>query len=148
MASAKLMADAAKSALAHDTEKIDKAKVAGAAGNLLGAAKHYGKLDEKSYGKYVGKAETYLHKYNSSSSSQSQSHSSSYTSTTTPHSSGYGGPHDGGDGKYSHATEVNQVEVVPESTMKPLDPESDIRNTDGGTSNLSLFTVMAMRSMK
>ncbi|KNA19117.1 hypothetical protein SOVF_064290 [Spinacia oleracea] len=108
MSSAKLVADAAKSALARDKEKIDKAKVAGAAGNLLGAAKHYGKLEEKSYGKYVGKAETYLHQYHSTQT-QTQSHSSSgssYTSTTTTtHSSApYGGSHDGGEGKHGHSS--------------------------------------------
>lgn len=110
MSSAKLMADAAKSALSHDEkQKIDKAKLAGAAADLVGAAKHYGKLEEKSFGKYVGKAETYLHQYHSSHSS---------AATTTSHSAGYGGspsheggtapghggPHGGGEGKPGHSS--------------------------------------------
>ncbi|XP_057529653.1 nodulin-related protein 1-like [Amaranthus tricolor] len=93
LSSAKLMADAAKSALAHDTEKIDKAKVAGAAADLIGAAKHYGKLEEKNFGKYVGKAETYLHQYHSS-------HSSSATTGSQSHGASHGGSYEGGEGKH------------------------------------------------
>ncbi|KAB1726108.1 hypothetical protein FNE60_30065 [Klebsiella pneumoniae] len=44
-------------------KNIDKAKVAGAAEDLLQAAEDYGKLGETGYGKYVDKAEEYLHKY-------------------------------------------------------------------------------------
>ncbi|XP_056165078.1 nodulin-related protein 1-like [Syzygium oleosum] len=66
MASAKLVAEAAKSTFSHESDKIDRARVAGAASNLLEAASHYGKLEEKSFGKYVEKAEDYLHQYGSS----------------------------------------------------------------------------------
>ncbi|KAK1291292.1 hypothetical protein QJS10_CPB17g00685 [Acorus calamus] len=83
LSSAKLVAGAAKATLSHDSQKVDKARVAGATADLLGAASHYGKLEEKSFGKYVGKAETYLHQYHSSQSSHS--------STTTTTSSGGGG---------------------------------------------------------
>uniref|UniRef100_A0A7N0TRH4 Nodulin-related protein 1 n=1 Tax=Kalanchoe fedtschenkoi TaxID=63787 RepID=A0A7N0TRH4_KALFE len=70
LSSAKVVAGAAKATLAHKTEEVDKGRVAGAAGDLLGAAKHYGKLEEKGgLGKYVGQAETYLHKYESTHSS-------------------------------------------------------------------------------
>lgn len=66
MASAKLVAEAAKSTFSHESDKIDRARVAGAASDLLDAASHYGKLEEKSFGKYVQKAEDYLHQYGSS----------------------------------------------------------------------------------
>ncbi|WOH12575.1 hypothetical protein DCAR_0832080 [Daucus carota subsp. sativus] len=58
LASAKVVADAAMG-----KEKVDKGKVAGAAEDLLQAAEEYGKLGDTSYGKYVDKAEEYLHKY-------------------------------------------------------------------------------------
>ncbi|PSR88416.1 Nodulin-related protein [Actinidia chinensis var. chinensis] len=63
--SAKLVADAA---FGKGSETVDKDKVAGAAEDLLNAASHYGKLEEKGYGTYVEKAESYLHQYNSSHS--------------------------------------------------------------------------------
>ncbi|KAG6537388.1 nodulin-related protein 1-like [Zingiber officinale] len=64
VSSAKVMSEAAKSALhRRDIEEIDKAKVAGAAADLLGAASQYAKLEEKGLGKYVGQAQDYLHKY-------------------------------------------------------------------------------------
>lgn len=70
MTSAKVVAGAAKATIGHTKEEIDKVKVAGAAGDLLSGVKHYGKLEENvGLGKYVGKAETYLHKYESSHSS-------------------------------------------------------------------------------
>ncbi|GMH01778.1 hypothetical protein Nepgr_003617 [Nepenthes gracilis] len=78
MSSAKLIADAARSAFAHETDKVDKARVAGAAADLLDAAKSYGNLEEKSFGKYVDKAEDYLHQYH---------HSHSSTTAAAPHSS-------------------------------------------------------------
>ncbi|KAK1269977.1 hypothetical protein QJS04_geneDACA006889 [Acorus gramineus] len=83
LSSAKVVAGAAKATLSHDSQKVDKARVAGATADILGAASHYGKLQEKSLGKYVGKAEAYLHQYHSSQSSHS--------STTTSSSSGGGG---------------------------------------------------------
>ncbi|KAK9750709.1 hypothetical protein RND81_02G215800 [Saponaria officinalis] len=89
MSSAKILADAAKSALSHESEKIDKAAVATATANVLGAAKKYGKLEEKSYGKYVDKAETYLHSYHSSSSPAA--------ATTAAHG-GHNGGYSGGGG--------------------------------------------------
>ncbi|OWM89494.1 nodulin-related protein 1-like [Punica granatum] len=71
LSSAKLVAGAAQSTFAHKSDAVDKARVADAAADLLGAASHYGKLEEKSFGKYVDKAETYLHQYHSSHSSHS-----------------------------------------------------------------------------
>ncbi|XP_010936369.1 nodulin-related protein 1 [Elaeis guineensis] len=89
LSSAKVMAGAAKSTLHHDTEKIDKAKVADAAADLLGAASHYGKFEEKKFGKYVEKAENYLHQYHSSHPSTTAAaahHSSSAHSRGEAHS--------------------------------------------------------------
>ncbi|KAI0523502.1 hypothetical protein KFK09_005897 [Dendrobium nobile] len=112
LSSAKVVANAAKSALRHESTELDKAKLAEAAEDLLSAASHYGKFDEKSYGKYVHKAEGYLHQYHysHSSSSSSSSHSSAINSTTTHSSSaghsghvgggGGGGGSDGGFGDY------------------------------------------------
>ncbi|KAL8142323.1 hypothetical protein V2J09_015355 [Rumex salicifolius] len=69
MESAKMLASAAQSAAGGKTDSIDKARVASAAEDFLGAAQQYGKLDETSgIGKYVDKAEDYLHKYHSSDS--------------------------------------------------------------------------------
>lgn len=64
--SAKLVAEAAKLTLSSESDKVDKARAADAAGDLLGAGSHYGKLEESGYGKYVDQAEDYLHKYGSS----------------------------------------------------------------------------------
>ncbi|XP_024007666.1 nodulin-related protein 1 [Eutrema salsugineum] len=86
MASAKIVAEAAQAAARSETDKLDKAKVAGATADILDAATRYGKLDEKSgVGQYLEKAENYLHKYESSHS----------------HSSG-GGSHGGVGGGGSH----------------------------------------------
>uniref|UniRef100_A0A2P2QLN5 Uncharacterized protein MANES_01G030100 n=1 Tax=Rhizophora mucronata TaxID=61149 RepID=A0A2P2QLN5_RHIMU len=66
--SAKLVAEAAQATLSHETDKVDRGKVAGAAADLLGAASQYGKLEEKGMGGYVDKAKDYLHQYGSSHS--------------------------------------------------------------------------------
>ncbi|KAG2707033.1 hypothetical protein I3843_05G117400 [Carya illinoinensis] len=100
MASAKLVAEAAQSTLSQENDKVDKGRVAGAAEDLLDAASRYGKLEEKSYGNYVEKAETYLHQYHSSHSSTTSTdsgHSATQTADSAPPSgddgqsgSGYG----------------------------------------------------------
>ncbi|CAA7039644.1 unnamed protein product [Microthlaspi erraticum] len=72
MASAKIVAEAAQAAARNESDKLDKAKVAGAAADILDAASRYGKLDEKSgVGSYLEKAENYLHKYETSHSQNS-----------------------------------------------------------------------------
>lgn len=91
ISSAKLLAEAAKSSMNHETDKVDKARAAAAAEDLLDAASRYGKLEEKSFGKYVEKAETYLHQYHSSHSSTNSTgsgHSATHTSHSAPHSGG------------------------------------------------------------
>ncbi|CAI0394327.1 unnamed protein product [Linum tenue] len=66
LASAKVVAEAAQSAMSSKSDSIDRAKVAGAAEDLVEAAGKYGKLDEKGYGQYVDKAEEYLRQYSGS----------------------------------------------------------------------------------
>ncbi|KAJ6847140.1 nodulin-related protein 1-like [Iris pallida] len=99
LSSAKVIAEAAQSTLRHDAHGYDKAKAAGAAADLLCAGSHYAKLDESGYGKYVQKAENYLHQYNNHSSS-APSHSSSAHpggAAATAHGGSAGG---GGYGDY------------------------------------------------
>ncbi|KAF3952186.1 hypothetical protein CMV_022236 [Castanea mollissima] len=97
MASAKVLAEAGQTTISQGADKVDKARVAGAAGDLLEAASSYGKLEQTSYGKYVEKAETYLDQYGNPSS-KSQSHSTTTTPSTTtdsePHSAAGGGDHE------------------------------------------------------
>ncbi|KAF8087353.1 hypothetical protein N665_0588s0022 [Sinapis alba] len=70
MASAKVVAEAAQAAARSESDKLDKAKVAGASADILDAAQKYGKLDEKSgAGQYIEKAEKYLNDFESSHSS-------------------------------------------------------------------------------
>ncbi|KAK4373246.1 hypothetical protein RND71_008630 [Anisodus tanguticus] len=84
MSSAKLVADAAKAKLHHDpNKKVEKAELAGAAADLLNAASQYGKLEEKGIGKFVGKAEIYLHKYESSHSTTTTTTTATGTTTST-----------------------------------------------------------------
>ncbi|XP_057416263.1 nodulin-related protein 2-like [Lotus japonicus] len=64
LASAKVVSEASQAALRNESDKVDKAKAADAAGDLLDAASQYAKLDEqKGVGQYVDKAADYLHDY-------------------------------------------------------------------------------------
>ncbi|XP_023900328.1 nodulin-related protein 2 [Quercus suber] len=83
MASGKVLAEAGQTTVSQGAGKVDKARAAGAASDLLEAGSIYGKLEEKSYGKYVEKAETYLDQYGNPSS---QSHSNTTATTTPSHS--------------------------------------------------------------
>lgn len=65
MASAKCVAEAGTATFSKESDKVDKAKVAGAAENLVAAGSKYGNLEEN---KYVDKAKDYLHQYHSSHS--------------------------------------------------------------------------------
>ncbi|KAM3342138.1 nodulin-related protein 1 [Capsicum galapagoense] len=89
MSSAKLVADAAKAKLHHDPKNFEKSELAGAAADLLNAASQYGKLEEKGIGKFVGKAETYLHKYETSHSTTTTTHAAAASTTGHTHSSGH-----------------------------------------------------------
>lgn len=103
MSSAKLVADAAKAKLHHDPTQFEKSKLAGAAADLLNAASEYGKLEEKGIGKFVGKAENYLHKYETShhSTTTTTAAGAAYT-TAHSQSSGHttGGNHEGSGSGY------------------------------------------------
>lgn len=84
MSSAKIVADAAKAKLHHDPKKFEKSELAGAAADLLNAASQYGKLEETGIGKFVGKAETYLHKYETSHSTAAAASSTEHTQFSGP----------------------------------------------------------------
>ncbi|KAG1341980.1 nodulin-related protein 1 [Cocos nucifera] len=86
LSSAKVVGEAAMSTFRHETEKVDKGKVANSAADLLGAASHYGKLEETSIGKYVEKAENYLHQYHTSYSTTGEVHSTASTVHNSAHS--------------------------------------------------------------
>ncbi|WZZ01911.1 hypothetical protein YC2023_074239 [Brassica napus] len=92
MASAKIVAEAAQAASRNETDKLDKAKVAGATADILDAAQRYGKLDEKSgVGQYLEKAENFLHKYESSHS-HSSGGAGSHGGVSGSHGGGAGAP--------------------------------------------------------
>ncbi|KAL4639624.1 hypothetical protein ACB092_03G231900, partial [Castanea dentata] len=95
MASSKLLAEACQTTVSQGAGKVDKARVAGAACDILEAASSYGKLEETSYGKYVEKAETYLDQYATTTTS-TPSHSSTPSTTTDskPHSAAAAGDHE------------------------------------------------------
>ncbi|XAR65247.1 hypothetical protein NMG60_11009299 [Bertholletia excelsa] len=100
ISSAKIVAEAAQHTFRHESDKVDKGRVADAAADLLGAASHYGKLEEKGFGKYLDKAENYLHQYHSSPST--------HTTTATPHTaagaSTHAPSHSGGEsGGHGHS---------------------------------------------
>lgn len=94
MASAKIVAEAAQAAARNESDKLDKAKVAGATADILDAASRYGKFDEKSgVGQYLEKAEQYLHKYETS-------HSHSSGAGSHGGVGGHGGGGHGGDASH------------------------------------------------
>ena len=89
LSSAKLVAEAAQATLKQEQDKVDKGKVAGAGADLLGAASHYGKLEEKPVGQYIEKAEDYLDQFKTSSAAAGK------TSPSPPNSGGgESGDHD------------------------------------------------------
>lgn len=115
---AKVVAEAAKSSFGGGSDKVDTGKAAGAAANLLDAASHYGKLDEKGLGKYVDKAEEYLHQHHGSHSSAATTNVGSgghagapaekHSATAPPHGE-HGGAAEGGSesklGDYANMAE-------------------------------------------
>ncbi|KAF8097151.1 hypothetical protein N665_0293s0001 [Sinapis alba] len=122
MASAKIVAEAAQAAARSETDKLDKAKVAGATADILDAASRYGKFDEKSgVGQYLEKAESYLHKYESSHS----------------HSSG-GGSHGGVGGGGSHGGGAGE----------PVGKKGDEKSGSGGSHGFGDYAKMAQGFMK
>lgn len=83
--SAQVVADAARASLQKEPNKVDNAKVAGAAADLLDAAEAYGKLDTTTgIGSYVEKAQNYLHQYETSHSTTAAPPATATTTITTP----------------------------------------------------------------
>ncbi|KAJ1687019.1 hypothetical protein LUZ63_018409 [Rhynchospora breviuscula] len=86
--SAQILGQAAMSTFHNESDKVDKAKAAGAAEDLLGAASQYGKLDNTSYGKYVDKAEGYLHQYAEPGATKETAKAEEKTATPAPKDGG------------------------------------------------------------
>ncbi|MCO5581358.1 hypothetical protein L7F22_067382 [Adiantum nelumboides] len=62
-AKTKLHKPSSSAATASASDDVNMGKLASAAGTLIGAVSHYGKLEEAGYGKYAQKAQEYLHSY-------------------------------------------------------------------------------------
>lgn len=125
--SAKLVAEGAQSAIGGEYDKVDKGKVAGAGANILDASSKYGKLEEKSYGKYVDKAEDYLHNYqntHSSTTAGGPGHGVSDSAPQTGHtthsapSHGSGGGHSDGDGDGDSGNKYGEYFKAAEGYLK------------------------------
>lgn len=119
LSSAKLIGEAARATFSHEQSKTDKAELSAAAADLLNAASNYGKLEEKAYGKYVEKAENYLHKYSTSHSPTAATAAPDYHSASPEqgHSSGNSG---GGYGEYIKMAEgVFKKHSAHDSTAGP-----------------------------
>ncbi|KAA8529373.1 hypothetical protein F0562_033828 [Nyssa sinensis] len=157
--SAKLLAEAATATLHHESDKVDKGRVSGAAADLLDAASHYGKLEETSYGQYIEKAENYL---------RHSSHSTTTTTTTTTHGhhaaapapapatthssshSGGDGNSEGGYGDYFKMAQVDSAQgkdkghgnsvavVVGESMSQKIEKDSVVANRGGDHATCSV----------
>ena len=98
LSSAKILAEAAQTAVGQGADKVDKGKAAGAASDLLEAGSKYGKLEEKSYGKYVDKAQDYLHQYETKNTTTGHGHAPSDAgqapSSDKDHEAAAGGDHE------------------------------------------------------
>ncbi|KAE9613208.1 hypothetical protein Lal_00027779 [Lupinus albus] len=88
LSSAKLVAEAAQAGLRNESDKVDKVKVADAAGDLLEAAEKYAKLDDqKGVGQYVDKAADYLHQYSGGSTTSPPNTAAAAAVAATDHPS-------------------------------------------------------------
>lgn len=112
LSSAKLVAEAAQSTFRHESHKVDKVKVAHAAGDLVEAASQYGKLDEKGFGKYLDKAEDYLHHYGGAGATTTHggysAHPTPGSHSTKPDQSHSHGGHDQSGGGYGDYLKLAQ----------------------------------------
>lgn len=130
LSSAKVVADAARR---RGENKADKAEVAGAAANLLQAASEYGKLEDKTLGKYMEKAENHLRHYHNSHSTTTTNNNNNNNntgiSTNQPAgkdnghyssvNSGSGDPdHHQGGGKGKYEDYIKLAEGLAEGIMK------------------------------
>ncbi|KAK2973457.1 hypothetical protein RJ640_007958 [Escallonia rubra] len=124
--SAKLVAEAAQYTFRKESDKVDKAKVADAAEDLLQAASKYGKLDdEKGIGKYVHQAEGYLHSYHSKTTTTTTGSGESAKTTTTTTVSGHSvsvapkpSEHSGGEEKKSGSGGYGEYMKMAEGLFK------------------------------
>ncbi|KAA8534387.1 hypothetical protein F0562_031904 [Nyssa sinensis] len=107
LSSAKLLAEAATATLHHESDKVDKGRVSGAAADLLDAASHYCKLEEKSYVQYIEKAENYLRQHASHSTTTTHGHYAATPATT--HSSSHSGGDGNSEGGYGDYFKMAQV---------------------------------------
>lgn len=122
--SAKVVAEAAKSQLRHEENKVDKDKVAAAASDILNAASEYGKLDDnKGLGKYVDEAENYLHKYHTSHSTTTTTYPHHSTTTTTTTETTHTSAHHGGDHGHSKGGYGEYIKIA----------EGILKNHSGGS---------------
>ncbi len=109
LSSAKLVAEAAQSSLRNESDhKVDKAKVADAAGDLLDAATQYAKLDEqKGIGQYVEKGADYLHHYKGTTApSKPSTTAPSESEPPKQESHGDAPPQSGGGGGFGQFTKL------------------------------------------
>eukprot|EP01018_Ginkgo_biloba_P036579 Gb_15065 [translate_table: standard] len=90
MSSAQMLKKAAVSKMPEGPEKkkseeeeVNMGKLAGAGGDLLGAARRYGKLDQGAYGQYIQKAEGFLENYEQKNKTGGNGAPSSYESQET-----------------------------------------------------------------
>ncbi|CAF2258752.1 unnamed protein product [Brassica napus] len=66
MTSSKVVAEAAQAAARNESDKLDKAKVAGDSADILDVDQEYGRFDKSDAGQYFEKAEKYLKEFESS----------------------------------------------------------------------------------
>ena len=116
--SAKLVAEEAQSTFGHESDKVDKAKVADAVENLLEASRHYGKLEDKGLGSYVDKAEGYLNKYSSQSTAAPGSSEAELSEHSRPEAHGEGGDSEGGGGGFGDYMKMAQGFVKSDESSK------------------------------
>ncbi|CAN6470132.1 unnamed protein product [Victoria cruziana] len=108
LSSAKVIAGAAQAAYGREMDKVDKARVASAAEDLLGAANQYGKLEERGFGDYVKKAEGYLHNYHSSRPGDAHAAGSGGADHSHEATAHHEKPEEGGSGGYGDYLKMAQ----------------------------------------
>lgn len=149
LSSAKVVADAVRR---RGENKADKAEVAGAAANLLQAASEYGKLEDKTLGEYMEKAENHLrHYHNSHSTTTSNNNNNTGISTNQPAgkdnghysglNSGGGDPdHHQGGGKGKYEGYMKLAEGLAEGILKKHSASGGGHNTTDTSSPSSANT--------
>lgn len=152
LSSAKVVVDAGRR---RGENKADKAEVAGAAANLLQAASEYGKLEDKTLGKYMEKAENHLRHYHNYHSPTITDHHNNNNNNNTGISTNqpagkdnghYSGVNSGsgdadhhqGGGKGKYEDYIKLAEGLAEGIMKKHSAAAgDSHNNTTGTSSTS-----------